>query len=85
MLHRPSGLSSDLPESSRGLSPCTWSDDATALMEHRLPSLCSVRTVERCFQGNDDSLGSPVSCQGKEGFRLEIAQDASIAAGETFL
>jgi hypothetical protein len=26
-----SGLSSDLPEPSRELSPCTWSDDATAL------------------------------------------------------
>jgi hypothetical protein len=32
MLHWPSGLSSDLPEPSRELSPCTWSDDARALM-----------------------------------------------------
>jgi hypothetical protein len=29
---------SDLPEPSREGSPCTWSDDATALMEHRLPA-----------------------------------------------
>jgi hypothetical protein len=30
MLHWPSGLSSEFPEPSRELSPCTWSDDATA-------------------------------------------------------
>ena len=87
MLHWPSELSSGLPESSRELSPCTWSDDATALMEHRLPSLCSVCTVEPlsgASRGNDDGLGCPwQQLQGKERFRLEVGQDASIAAAET--
>jgi hypothetical protein len=32
MLHWSSGLASDLPKPCRELSPCTWSDDATALM-----------------------------------------------------
>ena len=32
MLRWPSGLSSDLPEPCRELSPCTWSDDATVLV-----------------------------------------------------
>jgi hypothetical protein len=49
MLLWRSGLSSYLPEPSRKLSPCTWSDD---VMAQSSIGLCSVCIVERCFPGN---------------------------------
>jgi hypothetical protein len=58
MLHWLSRLSSELPEPSRELSPCTRSNDATALMEHRLPACVLVRPLSTLGSGCSDLLAA---------------------------